>query len=121
MMRAAVTRAFRSLTIAPILLFAGCKSMPPSKPLNALTPTEQEGREVYVNYCGGCHYPNSSAPLHGPGLFAVLRNQYLPSGAPANDDRVTEVILQGRNMMPRFASTLDEQQLQSLLAYLHTL
>ena len=121
MMRAAVTHACPSLTIALVLLCAGCKSVPPSKPLAQLTPTEREGREVYVNYCGGCHYPNSSAPLHGPGLFAVLRNPYLPSGAPANDDRVTEVILQGRNMMPRFASTIDEQQLQSLLAYLHTL
>jgi mono/diheme cytochrome c family protein len=59
--------------------------------------------------------------LHGPGLFAVLRNPYLPSGAPANDDRVTEVILQGRNMMPRFGSVLTEQQLSDLLAYLHTL
>ncbi len=122
MIGAAVNPALpRFVPLLALLLAAGCKSMPPSKPLTALSPQEAAGREVYVNDCGGCHYPNSSAPLHGPGLFAVLRNPYLPSGAPANDDRVTEVILQGRNMMPRFGSVLSEQQLSDLLAYLHTL
>ena len=103
-------------------LLLGCgPGLPPSKPLAALTPVEHAGREIYVQRCGGCHYPNSSAPLHGPGLYAVLRNQYLPSGAPANDDRVANVILRGRNQMPAFSTTLDEQELAQLLAYLHTL
>ncbi|HEY0785504.1 MAG TPA: cytochrome c [Acidobacteriaceae bacterium] len=101
---------------------AGCgPSLAPAKPLSTLTATERAGREVYVARCGGCHYPNSSAPLHGPGLFAILRNPYLPSGAPATDERVTSAILRGRNSMPAFAGTLDEEQLQQLLAYLHTL
>jgi mono/diheme cytochrome c family protein len=100
----------------------GCgPGLPPSKPLAVLTPAEHAGREVYVARCGGCHYPNSSAPLHGPGLYAVLRNQYLPSGAPANDDTVTHAVVRGRGMMPAFGNTLDEQQMQDLLAYLHTL
>lgn len=108
--------------LASLILLAGCgPKLPPSKPLAALTPVEHAGREVYVERCGGCHYPNSSAPLHGPGLYAVLRNQYLPSGAPANDDTVAGAILRGRGMMPAFGRTLDEQQLQALLAYLHTL
>ncbi len=105
-----------------LMLLAGCgPKLPPSKPLAALTPVEHAGREVYVERCGGCHYPNSSAPLHGPGLYAVLRNQYLPSGAPANDDTVANAIVRGRGMMPAFGRTLDEQQLEDLLAYLHTL
>ncbi len=91
----------------------GCgPQLPPSKPLTALTPAEHAGRELYVARCGGCHYPNSSAPLHGPGLYAVLRNPYLPSGAPATDDRVAEVVVRGRGMMPAFGRTLDEQELQ---------
>lgn len=59
--------------------------------------------------------------LHGPGLFGLYRQKYLPSGAPANDERVTATILHGRTMMPAFGNELDEQQLQDLLAYLHTL
>jgi hypothetical protein len=43
----------------------------------------------------------------------------MPSGAPPTDERLTEVILHGRQMMP--ATPLDDQRLQDLLAYLHTL
>jgi mono/diheme cytochrome c family protein len=51
----------------------------------------------------------------------VYRKKYLPSGAPANDERVTPVILRGRNMMPAYGNNLNDQQVQDLLAYLHTL
>jgi mono/diheme cytochrome c family protein len=47
--------------------------------------------------------------------------RYLPSGAPTNDDRVIWVIVHGRGTMPAFGNNLEEQQLNDLLAYLHTL
>ena len=40
---------------------------------------------------------------------------------PANDERVGEMIVTGRNMMPAFGQELSQAQLQDLLAYLHTL
>jgi len=43
----------------------------------------------------------------------------MPSGAPPTDERLTSVILQGRNNMP--ATQLTDQQMSDLLAYLHTL
>jgi len=103
------------------LLLAGCHSAPPSKPLSQLTPTEMQGHAVYQSHCAACHYANSERSLHGPGLQGMFKKPYLPSGAPANDDRVTAVILHGRNMMPPFGGELDDQQLHDLLAYLHTL
>ena len=54
-------------------------------------------------------------------MEGLFRQPYLPSGAPANDDRVTNVILHGHGMMPAFGNTMDEEQLQALMAYLHTL
>ncbi len=52
----------------------------------------------------------------------MFRNQYLrESGLPANDDRVREIILYGRSKMPAFGQTLNQQDAQDLLAYLHTL
>jgi mono/diheme cytochrome c family protein len=54
-------------------------------------------------------------------LFGLYRRKYLRSGAPANDDRITAVIQHGRGMMPAMGDSMDEQQLQALLAYLHTL
>jgi hypothetical protein len=43
----------------------------------------------------------------------------MPSGAPPTDERLTELILHGRKMMP--ATPVDDEQLRDLLAYLHTL
>ena len=43
----------------------------------------------------------------------------MPSGAPPTDERLTQVILHGRNMMP--ATQINDDQMSDLLAYLHTL
>jgi mono/diheme cytochrome c family protein len=107
------------LAAATALIFlAGCHRLPPSKPLNELTPKEMSGYRVYQAHCAVCH--NETSP-NGPNLRGLFRQQYLPSGAPANDDRVLSVILYGRAMMPPFGNVLDRQQEQDLLAYLHTL
>lgn len=101
---------------------AGCgPPPPPSKPLSELTPQEQAGHAVYIADCARCHHANDQKAYRGPGLQALYKEKYLPSGAPANDDRVSYVIIHGRNMMPAFGDTMDEQQLANLLAYLHTL
>jgi mono/diheme cytochrome c family protein len=110
------------LMVATGLVATGCgPSLAPSKPLNELTPEEARGQQVFASRCGRCHYANSDSALHGPGLFALYRRKYLRSGAPANDDRITDVILHGRGIMPAMGNSIDEEQLQALLAYLHTL
>ena len=43
----------------------------------------------------------------------------MPSGAPPTDERLTAVILNGRQTMP--ATPLSDDQLNDLIAYLHTL
>lgn len=102
-------------------LFAagGCKSLPPSKPESEWTPQEARGAAVYKTYCARCHYPTSTRGLNGPGLQAITKIQAMPSGAPPTDERLTNVILHGRNMMP--ATSLGDDQLRDLLAYLHAL
>ncbi len=100
----------------------GCRpNLPSSKPLSELTPQEASGHEVFQSHCARCHHANSQDGLKGPGLQGLYKQKYLPSGAPANDERVTSAILHGRGMMPSFASDLDDQQLNHLIAYLHTL
>jgi len=101
---------------------AGCgPSLAPSKPVSQLTSQEAQGHALYQHDCANCHYANQTGDLHGPSLFGMYRKKYLPSGAPATDARVTPVIQQGRNMMPGFGNQLSDEQLQDLLAYLHTL
>jgi cytochrome c5 len=110
------------IVAAAIMVFvAGCRSTPPSKPLSQLTPIEMQGYEVFQSHCAACHYANRESPLHGPGLQGIFKKPYLPSGAPANDERVRAAIRQGRNMMPAFGNVLDDRQVQDLVAYLHTL
>lgn len=99
--------------------FAGCRSLPPSKPSSEWTPQEARGATVFEAKCARCHYPTSTRPLHGPGLQALTKLKAMPSGAPPTDERITEVILHGRQMMP--ATSLSDDQLNDLLAYLHTL
>jgi mono/diheme cytochrome c family protein len=98
---------------------AGCRSLPPSKPESLWTPEEARGAQVYRVKCGKCHRPNDTRPLNGPGLQALTKVKAMPSGAPPTDERLTAVTLHGRQMMP--ATPLDDQQMQDLLAYLHTL
>ena len=115
---------FRKLIPATVvlLLLAGCgPSLPPSKPLSELNAQELRGHDVFEAHCARCHYANSERSLHGPGLQGTFKLKYLPSGAPANDDRVTDVILHGHGMMPAFGNKIDQQQMKDLLAYLHTL
>ncbi len=97
----------------------GCRSLPPSKPSSEWTPEEARGAQVYQAKCARCHYPTTAKPLNGPGLQALTKLKAMPSGAPPTDERLTVVILHGRQMMP--ATSLSDEQLSDLLAYLHTL
>jgi mono/diheme cytochrome c family protein len=112
-----------SLLIAGTICVAGgasgCRSLPPSKPSSEWTPEEARGAQVYQAKCARCHYPTTTSPLQGPGLQALTKLKAMPSGAPPTDERMTAVIVHGRQMMP--PTPLDDGQLNDLLAYLHTL
>ncbi len=115
--------SFIALTICTAGLAAGlavgCRSLPPSKPSSEWTPQEASGAAVYQAKCARCHYPTTAHPLNGPGLQALTKEKAMPSGAPPTDERLTSVIIHGRGMMP--STQLTDDQLQDLLAYLHTL
>jgi mono/diheme cytochrome c family protein len=98
---------------------AGCRHLPPSKPSSEWTPQEARGAAIYQAKCARCHNPTSTQPLHGPGLQALTKRKAMPSGAPPTDERLTAVILHGRSDMP--GTPLADDQMNDLLAYLHTL
>jgi mono/diheme cytochrome c family protein len=87
-----------------------------------LSPQQARGRRIYDKYCDQCHEPYSSRGKKGPSLKGVFKQQYLSmSGLPANDERVGEIIRYGRSKMPAYGRELDTQQIEDLLAYMHTL
>ncbi len=86
-----------------------------------LNAQQAAGRRVFDDRCARCHEAYSSKDLQGPTLKHMYRKTYLPSGAPANDDRVSDVIKYGRAKMPAFGPVLTQKQIDDLIAYLHTL
>jgi mono/diheme cytochrome c family protein len=87
-----------------------------------LTPRQAAGRHVYDQYCDRCHSPYSSRKRQGPSLHGLFKRDYLPaSGMPANDDRVNDIVRMGRDKMEGFSNVLSDEQINDLLAYLHTL
>jgi mono/diheme cytochrome c family protein len=100
----------------------GCKSTPPPKPLDQLTAEESRGHAIFEAQCSRCHYDRETGDRHGPSLLGLYKKPYLPSGAPANDDRVTAVIEHGRGMMPPMLGLEPgSPDFNTLIAYLHTL
>jgi mono/diheme cytochrome c family protein len=86
-----------------------------------LNPQQASGRRLYDNYCDRCHEAYSSRGKKGPSLQGIFKQQYLSvSGLPANDDRVTDIVKNGRAKMEGFGQVMTDQQIKDLLAYLHT-
>ena len=87
-----------------------------------LTAQQSSGRRIYDAECARCHEPYSTRGKKGPGLKGIFQHKYLSlSGLPANDDRVSDIVRVGRGEMPGYSQKLGPQEVQDLLAYLHTL
>ncbi len=116
-------RATALAVIAAIFLVA-CESSPPPPKSDAelhLTEQQARGRRLFDQSCAQCHRAYSGEAQVGPSLQGVFKKQALPSGTPANDDRVRENILLGRAKMPGFRNLFSDDQVDDLIAYLHTL
>ena len=121
-----VRRGFRLgivLMLGSLFLLASCDTeLRKSDAELGLNPQQAAGRHVYDQYCDRCHAAYSSRSKKADSLQGVFKKQYLPkSSLPANDERVAQITRDGRGMMPAFGQVLTEQQIQDLLAYLHTL
>jgi mono/diheme cytochrome c family protein len=112
-----------SALVLTLLVLVGCDvERRKSDAELGLNPQQAEGRKLYDNYCDRCHEPYSSRGKKGPGLKGVFKQQYLSlSGLPANDERVTDIIKNGRAKMQGFGQVMTDQQIKDLRAYLHTL
>jgi mono/diheme cytochrome c family protein len=112
-----------SATILLLALGSGCEvERRRSDAELGLNPQQSAGRHIYDQYCDRCHAPYSSRKRQGPSLRGVFKRDYLPaSGMPANNDRVTDIIRFGRDKMPGYGQVLTQEQINDLLAYLHTL
>ena len=83
---------------------------------------------VYQKYCAPCHDATNLHLIQDPprldGLFrkraGLFRQKTFPSGAPATDEVLRNVILHGRGTMPPFEGTLSADDVDGLVRYMHT-
>lgn len=112
------------LTLAVFLLLLAACGKDPELQSDAelgLNAAQARGRRVYKVYCSVCHSAYSSKALKGPSLQGLYKKQYLPSGLLANDRFVEQTILHGRKMMPPLGTSLSQEDVEDVIAYLHTL
>ena len=110
---------FTAIGISAIaLVLSGCKPLPLSKPAAQFTPEEARGAQVFQAYCARCHYLTTRG-LKGPGLQALTKVKAMPSGAPPTDERILWTIRHGHGMMQPVP--VPDEEMASLMAYLHTL
>lgn len=101
------------MALASILM--GCRSAP------KLTPQQAEGKHVYDVGCAHCHEENDlRLKKVPPDLHGLFKGDKLPDGEPATDANVEHLVLSGRGLMPSFAYQITQEQLDALVAYLHT-
>jgi mono/diheme cytochrome c family protein len=115
--------SFIVMLLALALAFAACD---PPEPLRSdaelgLNPTQATGHHIFDHQCATCHAAYSSHIYKGPSLQGIFKKPYLHTGAPANDERVEDIIEVGHNKMPSYSRVLTQQQIQEVIAYLHTL
>jgi mono/diheme cytochrome c family protein len=83
---------------------------------------ERRGRELFESNCAPCH---EAAKLdlkkQPPKLEGLFQSKALPSGAPATDEQLRKVIIQGIGTMPAFDQRLSQEDVDDLLQFLHQL
>ena len=110
-----------SLALAGLLSGCGRDLSKESDSELRLNVQQSNGRRIFQLYCASCHNAYSSSGLNGPTMKGLFKKKFLPSGLPANDRFVKQAILNGRAMMPAFGESLSPEQIDDLVAYLHTL
>src|SRR5438477_7582746 len=83
---------------------------------------EANGQALFQFHCGPCHeMPPPDLLKEPPKLNGIFNSKTLPSGAPATDEQVRKVIIEGFKTMPAFDKRLKEDEVRDLIAYLHKL
>jgi len=107
-----------ALGAVALVAFVGC-----AKPKTESAPVGRVlmGQALFEAKCAFCHYVDREETKIGPGLKGVLARPALPaSGRPATADNIRSQLASPVGKMPAFTS-LSQQEIADLLAYLKTL
>jgi len=109
-------------SLLALLILASCDAEPHKTDAElGLNAQQSAGRRIYETRCSDCHFAYIGSNLKGPSLQGLFKKPFMKNGMPANNDRVSDIILLGRAKMPAFQNKLTQQQFDDLMTYLHTL
>jgi mono/diheme cytochrome c family protein len=91
------------------------------RPASKLTYQQADGKHLYDVGCAHCHEEND---LHlkkvPPSLHGLFDHSTLPDGEPATDANVQRILMAGKGTMPSFAYQMSREQMDAVIAYLHS-
>jgi mono/diheme cytochrome c family protein len=83
---------------------------------------ERHGRDLFQFHCAPCHEtPPPDLLKQPPKLNGLFKSKTMPSGAPATEEQVRMVIIEGLRTMPAFQGRLKDDEISDLIAYLRQL
>jgi cytochrome c2 len=103
-----------------ILAFAVALAASAAEPPKAHVPDPAKGKELFQT-CAGCHNYASAQTKYGPSLQTLFGRVTLRNGEQATDANVRAIILNGYNRMPSFRYNFRPEEIDDLMAFLHTL
>src|ERR1043166_7321768 len=90
-------------------ILAGCSG-------KGASAREANGQALFQFHCGSCHeMPPPDLLKEPPKLNGIFNSKTLPSGAPATDEQVRKVIIDGLGTMPAFDTRLKEDDVRDLI------
>ena len=109
-------------TVRYVILFTAVSAFAWLSVGSSPSASEQRGRKLFDLHCALCHEnPPAGLKKQPPKLEGMFKAKHLPSGAPPTDKQVRKTIIQGLRTMPAFDQRLSGQDINDLVAYLHTL
>jgi mono/diheme cytochrome c family protein len=75
------------------------------------------GQAVFMQRCFQCHSVQENEKRVGPSLFHELQKPH----SKRTDAEVREIVHSGKNKMPAWKGILSEDDINNVIAYLHTL
>jgi len=103
------------LTTAVLLSPRGSRAQAPKAGKEAAAV--QAGRDTFTQRCILCHSVNEGQVMFGPSLYQVMKKPVGRKTAP----EIRVILQNGKGKMPPFKDKLTPEDVNNLLAYLHTL
>jgi mono/diheme cytochrome c family protein len=104
-----------AVTTAALLIPAGSLAQAPKAAKDAAAV--HAGQDIFTQRCILCHSVNEGQVMFGPSLYQVMKK---PEGKKSAAD-IRTILQNGKGKMPSFKDKLTPEDVNNLLAYLHTL